>query len=172
MPTSYEIADATSKKLMDKVVEAWHPELLRYEVRIGLIMAYGAQNEGGEITRKPIIKNGVACAGQVRIVSLKDRLTKLLDIEVVVDGDLWNEYDDLRKLAILDHELEHIRVCINDKGELEHDPLDRPKLKLIHDDICFWGFSLIAARHGVNSQEVLCFKQLLEKYSNVLIAEH
>jgi hypothetical protein len=169
MPVSYEMADESSVKLLEEMVCQHHAELKRYGVRIGLIMAFGPQNEDGEITKKPIMKSGVACAGMVRVVSLKDRLTKNLDAEILVDGDLWQEYDDLRKYAILDHELEHLRVQVNeDTGELQTDSLDRPKIKLIPDDLIWWGFAVIAARHGVNSQEVLCMRQLVDRNGEIL----
>ena len=167
MATTFEMADEVTVKLMERAMEIYHAELKRYEVKIGVILAFGEEDKEGEIKR-PIMNQGTPCAAKVKIVSLKDRLTKHVDAEILIDGNYWQELDDERKLAIFDHELEHIKLKINAEGEVEKDSQDRPKMKLCFDSICFWGFASIAERHGTNSQEYLCFQQLLLKYSNIL----
>jgi hypothetical protein len=167
MATTFEMADEATVKLMERAVEIYHAELKRYEVKIGVIMAFGDEDKDGEIKR-PIMNQGVACAAKVKIVSLKDRLTKGTDIEILVDGSMWQELDDDRKIAIFDHELEHIKLKINADGELERDSLLRPKCRIKNDELGWWGFSAIAERHGVNSQEFLSLQQILLKYGHIL----
>jgi predicted transport protein len=167
MATTFEMADAATVALMERAMEIYHAELKRYEVKIGVIMAFGEEDKEGEIKR-PIMNQGVPCAAKVKIVSLKDRLTKGTDVEILLDGTMWQELDDDRKLAIFDHELEHLKLKINADGELERDSLKRPKIRTVFDSIGFWGFASIAERHGINSQEYLCFQALRLKYGHLL----
>ena len=167
MATTFEMADEATVRLMEKAMEIYHAELKRYEVKIGVIMAFGEEDKEGDIKR-PIMNQGVPCAAKVKIVSLKDRLTKGMDIEILLDGFYWQELDEERKLAIFDHELEHIKLKINADGELDRDSLKRPKCLLKNDELGWWGFSAIAERHGVNSQEYLSLQQILLKYGHIL----
>ena len=170
MPTTYEMAEELTMELLDRAVDLYHSELKRYEVRIGVIMAFGEEDKDGELKR-PIMNQGQPCAAKVKVVSVKDKLTKNIDVEILLDGFYWQELDDERKIAIFDHELEHLQLKVNSDGEVEKDNAGKPKIKISHDDIIFWGFSAIAERHGVNSQEYLCFQQLKLKYGNLLDPE-
>lgn len=172
MPVTYEMSDDKALDLMKKTIEQYHPDINRYGVRIGLISAFGQRNDEGELEKPALMKSGAKCAAKVRIVGLKDRLMKNLDVEVLIDGDYWQELDDARKIAILDHELEHIVIQVDsESGAVKTDSLDRPRLRLINDDIQFWGFSRIAERHKENSQECLCFKQMVARYGDILKAK-
>jgi hypothetical protein len=167
--TTFDRANEETVNLMNSVRDEFHRELGEYGVQIGLIMAYGPKDDDGNVKKPALSKNGTPCAGQVRIVGLKDRLLKDLDVEIILDGDYWVLIDEPKKRAILDHELEHIVPVLDKKsGKIALDDLDRPKLKLKKDDIIYWGISTIAARHGLNSQEVICYSQLNNNYGPVL----
>lgn len=169
MAATFDRATDETVDILNRTVERFHKELNDYSVRIGLIMAFGPRDEAGNLKRTAIQRNGVPCAGQVRIVGLKDRLLKQLDVEVLLDGDYWETIDEPKKIAIIDHELEHIVPVLDKKtNKIKLDDLERPKLKLKRDDINWWGIAKIAERHGIDSQEVLGYQQLTNKYGNIL----
>ncbi len=168
MPITYDVAKESDNQLLEKTMKEYHTGLYDFEVRVGLLKAYGSKNDDGVIKTFPLKKAGAPCAAKVKIVSMKDRLTKNLDAEIFVDGDLWDKLTERKKQAILDHELEHIKLNVDKEGEVKMDDLDRPKLKLIPDDMNFWGFSTIVERYGADSQEYQCFQKLVNEFDGIL----
>ena len=146
MPTTYTLADPDVTSAVDSMMRKYHAELTEAEVRVGVLIA---RNETGN----PIKHGGYPARATVRIVPLKDRLTKGYDAEMLIDG---RELDLMRPEhlnALVDHELTHLRVCLNDDDESPEkyklDDLGRPKLKTRPGD---WnagdGFKEVVARHG------------------------
>ena len=165
---TYEVADESVVKVIDKAAELYHAELKQYDVKIMAIMAFGPRNEEDVITRPAIRKNGNACAACIRVLPLKERLVKHADAEMTIDGDKWEEYNDDIRIALVDHELSHLDIKLDKDGNLKKDSLKRPMLGTIRDDIVYWGNSHIAERHGENSIEVINAKALKEKFGEVL----
>ena len=162
----YEKADSSAVSLMEKVAKEHHKSLTEVEARVGLVVVY---QEDENSTKPAISKNGAKCAASVKVVNLRDRLTKGYDAEILLDGECWEGCTNERKIAILDHELEHlVPVFDNKTGKPKLDSLERPKLRTRNDDIQFWGFSKIAARHGKNSQEHRCFMEMLKSHGKIL----
>lgn len=128
--------------LLAKTMKDHHPQLNDLGVRVGVLLAASDDD-------KPAVKHGgYAAAATIRVVPLKDRLTKGFDAEMVVDEDLWKGFSRERQAALLDHELAHLRA-VTKKGEPQLDDLGRPRLKTVRAD---WyggdGFKAVVARHG------------------------
>ncbi len=165
---TYEKADEKVIEMINRVADMYHQNLKGNEVKFLAIMAYAPLDEEGNRKRPAITKSGNACSAFIRVLPLKERLVKEADAEITIDGDVWEEYPEATRIAVIDHELSHLNVKLDKNGDLKRDALRRPMLKTIRDDIVYWGNSKIAERHGANSIEVLAAKQLKDRYGDVL----
>lgn len=159
MPVTYGLPDADVTELLDRAMREFHPDLAEHGVRVGVLMA-------ASDTDAPAVKaHGYAAVASVRVVPLKDRLTKGYDAELVLDRDHWLRINARRKLALLDHELTHLevkrRAVKMPKGYqgdpvtvVDTDDLGRPKLRTRKGDVCAGdGFKEVVARHGDDADE-------------------
>lgn len=153
MPTTYTQADDATMSLLNKTIADFHPDLKKHEVIVGVLIA--ANPEG------PAVKHaGYAAAAKIKVVPLKDRLTKGYDAELVIDHDHWKDSRREHKIALLDHELSHIEVARTRVGGVKLDDLGRPKLKLLPGDIVQSdGFREVIKRHGEYAPEVITLKK-------------
>lgn len=152
--TSFQMADTTVTELVNEIMHKNHPDLVECGVRIGVLMAYDPDG--------PAIKHGgfpvLAC---VRVVSLKDRITKGFDVEMLIDQTEWNDLPPKRKISTVDHELTHINRVPNTPKAMKAgesawktDDLDRPKIKLRKGDVMVGdGFASCIDRHGDDAVE-------------------
>lgn len=163
MPTIFGLPDPEDTDLLTRARDAWHPDLRVNGVRVQMIFA---ETEDGS----PAVKHhGYPALATVRVVPLKDRITKGYDAEMLVDRAFWNLAGERGRLALIDHELSHIEVKKREekppKGTRRKpgepvplvvclDDLGRPKLKLKKGD---WnpgdGFGDVVARHGDAASE-------------------
>lgn len=145
--------------VLNDVWEKYHGRLKQHDVRIGIVMAYAPVDKNGERIGTALKGYaGFAAGAQVSIVSLKDRLTKKYDVEILIDADFWPELTSAEKRALLDHELTHV-VPTGEK-----DALDRPMIKMRKEDFAVWGFHEVIARHGKSASEAQHVEQLIETY--------
>lgn len=153
MPTTYSQADDATMSLVTKTIADFHPELMKHDVIVGVLIA--ANPDG------PAVKHaGYAAAAKIKIVPLKDRLTKGYDAEMLIDNDHWKDCRKEHKIALLDHELSHIEVARTRGGGVKLDDLGRPKLKLLPGDIVQSdGFRDVVKRHGEYAPEVITLKK-------------
>lgn len=162
MPTTFRKADDDVLGLLAKVMRDHHPDLLEAGVLVGVVMA---SNPSGDAVKH----HGAPAFACIKVVSLRDRVTKGTDAELLIDADKWADLRPRQQLALLDHELAHLKLKKswrrdildeNDEptGETElkweADDLDRPKLKTIPGD---WdsgdGFARVVARWGSDAIE-------------------
>jgi hypothetical protein len=118
------------------------------KLKIDLMFAYPNYDENGEPTGNDITANGYAALGKCRIVPQRDRAKGNGDAEITVDKTWWDSATEAEREALLDHEMNHIKVI---KGKT--DDLHRPKLKMRKHDVQVGWFEVIASRHGAHSQE-------------------
>lgn len=162
MPTTYQLADAEVLDLLAEVMGEHHPQLAEAKVRVAVVMA---SNPDG-----PAIKQaGYPALAKIKVVSLKDRVTKGRDAELLVDEREWYDFHHKHRLALLDHELSHLTLVMLPPDKLRAarsddpdapawalDDLGRPKLKTVNGD---WnpgdGFMAVVARHGEFAIEFL-----------------
>lgn len=142
------------------MVREFHPRLAEAGVRIGLMVGFNP--EGDALTH-----GGYPAAATMKVVKLKDRITKGYDAELSVDERVWRDLNDSQRLALLDHELCHIDTVDVPPKQLAElradnmaapawktDDIGRPKLRSVPGD---WnsgdGFARVIARHGLNAIE-------------------
>lgn len=157
MPTSYGLPDQDVLDRLDRVLRAWHAPLFDAGVRVGVLMA-------ASDTGHAVVANGYPALATVRVVSLKDRVHKGTDAELVLDRRAYDELTPAQQDALLDHEMSHLElkkhryVAVKDANDeptgetelvCERDDLGRPKLRTVKGD---WaagdGFRHVCRRHG------------------------
>jgi hypothetical protein len=153
--TSYQKADIDVLNLLCRVMERSHQELFEAAVQVGVLMA---SNPDG-----PAVKHGgYAAFATIKIVGLKDRVSKQYDAELLIDESEWNRFRAEHQTALIDHELSHLTLAKLSPKELKQamredpkapwwklDDLGRPKLKTVPGT---WnagdGFEDVVRRHG------------------------
>jgi hypothetical protein len=157
MSTSYSEGDGEVLGRLAAVLRAHHAPLFDAGVKVGVLFAV---NDTGHA----VTGHGYPALATVKVVSLKDRVHKGTDAELVIDRRAYEELTDAQRDALLDHEMSHLAlkkfgyVAVKDsRGEptgetelvCERDDLDRPKLVGVKGD---WsagdGFRSVCRRHG------------------------
>jgi hypothetical protein len=139
------------------MIDQHHPRLAEAGVKVGIMVAYNP--DGDALTH-----GGYPAAASMKVVKLKDRVTKGYDAEMSVDERVWRDLTDAQRLALLDHELCHIDTVDVPPKQLKELPADaprwktddigRPKLRSVPGN---WnagdGFTQVVSRHGLNAIE-------------------
>lgn len=161
--------------LLDEVKLKYHAELHNYGVKFGILMVMSHKEGTPALTHR-----GNPAAATVHVVSMKDRVSKNYDVELLIDADHWKNSNIESKRALLDHELSHVtlkkKTIKNEKDQdgqvgqtiVEEDDLGRPKIKLVHGDYDIGdGFLNVIRRYGDNSIELQNWKSLNIILSNI-----
>lgn len=154
MPTTFSDPDFDTLDLLSRTMERHHQKLYLAHVRVGVILATNPDGPAITIGRYPSLS-------KMSVVSLKDRLKKNYDAELVLDAAWW-ESDTTRdehRAALIDHDLCYLELAEHwmDEGgfQCKRDDLDRPKLKIRKGD---WfvgpGFYEVCRRHGDYAHEL------------------
>lgn len=168
MAIAYDTAPKDVLDLFKSVIERYHPE--KAKVRVGILMVTSVDKEGNPDGGWPLKWSGYAASAKVKIVPMRDRIFKNIDVEIHLDAHTWRAINEQQQTSILDHEMEH--VMIMEDPEEEGDTEAKLKLKLKPDDYCIWGFEAIARRHGANSMEVMSARRLRESIGKVLFDDY
>lgn len=147
MSTVYDRAPASVAKRGQRIIEQYHSALKAAAATIDYAFAFN--DEGPAVTG-----NGYPADAKVKVVSLKDRALGRADAEIIIDANRWESFTDAEQDALLDHEIQHLKVRTNAVGAILYDDCKRPKLQLRNHDHQFGWFDCIARRHGLASGEV------------------
>lgn len=148
-----------------------HKPVLAAGVKIDYVFAFAdVDPDTGEKINNAITSRGFRSLGQTRKMPLKDRAMGRGDAEIVLDADHWNEINDSERKALLDHELHHLEVRIDERGVLLDD-LQRPLLRLRKHDVEVGWFREIAARHNHHSIERIQAAQIVEESGQYFFPE-
>lgn len=160
MGTTYRDAEPDTLNVVARAMRQWHQNLTEAGVRVGVLMAENAEGDA-------IKSGGYAVLACIKVVSLKDRVSKEYDAELLIDGAVWDGLREEQQLSLADHELSHIDLRPlppKQLAALRHDDpgapwwqlddLGRPKLKTVLGD---WnagdGFKAVVERHGKHAIE-------------------
>ena len=111
MATTYQRADDNVWKLLDRVMKAHHHRLQDAGVRVGILFA---TNPDGD----PVKHGGYPALAKIKPVSLKDRVSKAFDAELIIDESAFRQLRDEQREALIDHELSHINTVDLSPDEL------------------------------------------------------
>ena len=165
MPT-FERCPASVNEIANSILVEFdtHRPILDARVKIDFVFAFADKDEKtGEPINNAMTKNGCKALGVCRKISLKDRALGRGDAEIALDGDWWKDASPEERAALLDHELHHIEVKIDNRGPVRDD-LGRPVLRLRKHDHEFGWFTIIASRHGQHSQERIQAKSIMDMH--------
>lgn len=158
MGVTYQPADSRVEHAAAKLRKEYHKELDEAGVTVCYLMAFAPVGKDGEVKGSALKLHGYPCAAIVKVNNLLLRAQGVMDCTIQIDGDEWAERPDEEKLAILDHELEHIQVTAKRKDNngawiYETDDLGRPLTHLKHHDFYGGGFKSIMYRHQGSALE-------------------
>lgn len=160
MATFYEKCNSDVMELGARIMRAYQPELIEYDVRITYLFASSSTD------RPAVSVGGYPCYAKVKIVPLVQRADGRADAEIVIDKLAWESADDVQREAMLAHELWHLDLHRKD-GTPQFDDAGRPKLKMRKHDVQHGWFHAIADRYGDSSVEVLQAKQFADKHGQL-----
>lgn len=163
----FERAPAEADLIIGRMMDRYHPQLRDAGVTVECLFAFATTDENGDTVGCAVKLHGYACKAVVRVLSLKDRTVGRGDVEIVIDGDNWDTWSEEERDALLDHELEHIELRVDNDGLVIRDDLERPKLRLRKHDHQFGWFDSIARRHGRASGEVAQALAFHDQYSQL-----
>jgi hypothetical protein len=166
MPVSYSTADQDVLDRLADVMREFHRPLFDAGVRVGVLVAVSDGDAPA------VVGHGYPALATIKVVSLKDRVTKGIDAELLLD---LREYERLtagQQAALLDHELSHIALkecsylpVLDARGQptgetqiagVERDDLDRPKLRAVKGDVSAGdGFRQVIRRHRESAIEFI-----------------
>lgn len=155
-----EKADAAVVTLLNHAATKWHPDLIKAQVRVTPLMVHPPVDKSGNPSGPALKLAGAPCVAKITVASARDRLLAKTDAIVEIAADVWERLDDAQRLALVDHELEHLIVKRDDKGEIQTHDDCRPCLATQPDDWVLTGFASVVERHGQSSVEVLGLRAL------------
>lgn len=132
MATVYSQADAEVRKMINKVVEKYFPDLVEAEATIGCLMADGGvelDDDGKEVDAPGVKVHGYPREASIKVNSLKDRVEGKCDVTITLDSRKWNDLSDVEKSALLHHALQHLQVKRDEAGVIKTDDISRPLFK-------------------------------------------
>lgn len=172
MPTIYERADVDIVNLVKGTMKKYHDALVKAEVKVCVMLATAAKDESGEVICPALKLHGVEAAAIATIIPYKQRAAGREDCEITIDADKWKRSTNDEREALIDHELMHFEIAIDDEGNIKSDDMGRPKIKTRHHDHDFGWFNSIAKRHGDASYEVKQAKAFADKEGQTYFGWH
>ncbi len=162
MTKTFEKADNETKRLLVEMMRRFHPEITDAGVTIDVLFANNFDEDANE--NLPALKlHGYGAAAIIKIVPLQQRALGHGDALLTIDGYSWGRFNAPERLALLDHELEHIELVLGDGGEVKLDDMKRPRIRLKLHDWNLQGFDAIAKRHGEDALEVQAVRACRDK---------
>lgn len=167
--STYAKAPPEVREMAEAILEEFpsYKDLLEAKVKIDFLFAFAEVGEDGESKGHALTKHGIRALGITRKLGIKDRVMGRGDAEVALDGDWWKDATVARRRALLDHEMHHIEVKMDEEGVVIRDDLKRPKLKLRKHDVEVGWFAIVAGRHGSASLEIEQAKAVMDSYGQL-----
>ncbi len=157
----YEKAKPEVLQVVANVMEKYHRSLDEAGVKVNVLMASPNEDKDGMPTGPAITVGGYPAAATIRVLGIKDRVSHGFDAEMVVDADVWGGNTRKQNVALIDHELTHLELSLDDKGQVKTDDANRPKLRIRKHDRQFGWFDAVANRHGEDSPEVMQCRRMV-----------
>lgn len=167
-----ELARPEVHLMAREILESHHPELRMGIDKHGraeyptlcIMMASGAENASS------VQLHGYDCAAVIKVVAYDQRVDSRRDAEIKIDQRTWDEITEPQQRALLDHEITHLELVIDDKtGIVKTDDAGRPKLRLRLHDWQLGGFRSISQRYGPDALEVMEARKFQERYGDVAL---
>lgn len=142
MATVYDEAPEDLAAKVDDAMKRWHDELDKAGVEVGVLVA-------DNLIDAPVKGyGGLPASGKIRVVSLKDRVKKKYDAELVLSARFVGGVAEQVLVAAIDGFLSALELIRDKDGFVKRDDLDRPRLRVKAPDFGVWGQWTTVKRHG------------------------
>lgn len=164
-----ELANSVDEQILDGILSDEKYEWIKsYDIHIKMFYKYGKYDKDGELKTPALKKNGIPIPLCIKIVSSFNRLTDDVDVKIIINKDIWDEYTQDEKKASLDNVLSYLEVKTDKLGEPLpiSDDNDKVQLRLKHPDFYCEGFNEMIRLYGKNYipwQEASAITKILEK---------
>ncbi len=148
MSKTYEHDKVIEAGFLTKAATEWHTDLIQHDVKVCVVMVEVPIGDDGEPTCAAVMLAGSPAYAKTKVNSDRDRLLTKYSALIEIDKMRWNELPDKSKMALLDHELEHLVVKHDSDGRVVQNDDLTAKLETRPDDWVLTGFASVAKRHG------------------------
>ena len=179
MALTYEKAPAAIQAMVEKTIEAYHPDLKAVHLTVNTIIVCRYDKipggEDGDTEQVHALKkSGYPIDAKIGVTSPADRARGIADCKLMIDGLEWNKATDRQRAALIDHELEHLNTIELKPTKKDparcgpkYDDLGRPCLRIRPHDWELAGFKDVAERHGNHSHEAMQFQHFRMEYAQL-----
>lgn len=100
-------------------------------------------------------KGGHLLLGKAHVATDTERELQEHEFTITLNREAWDEFSPAQKAALIDHELSHCRVELNDAGEIVTDEKGRPVCRMKKHDL--EEFRGVVERHGLYLDDLKAF---------------
>lgn len=134
---SYMKTDEHLPALIADTAEQYRGDLVNAGVHVDALWAYGGLKH-----------HGYPAAAVVKINGVKERLRGIADATIIFCVEHWQKISQAERIALVDHELTHLVLVVDEDGRPIADDAGRPRLKMRPHDFELGVFDVIVQRHG------------------------
>jgi hypothetical protein len=157
MATIYHPPTHDALALLDELRREHRQDLELAEARIALIFATSDKPD-----KPPMTSKGQRVLGKCKVHGLSDKAAGTADATIWIDAIAWSVRSANQNRALLHHELEHIAIWENERGDD-----GRPMLKSRNADFQFDGFHEIIERYGADACEASNVARVVARHQGV-----
>lgn len=163
----FENAEQQVRPYVDRLLEQYHSEIAQAQVQIGLIFVSDFDKDENPI---PAIKlHGAFAAGCISLINGVNAVFNPNQCQIQIDKLYWDNASEEVRLALVDHELEHLELVKDKNGITVTDDRNRAKIKLKPDDFVLTGFMSVVRRHGPHAVEAQSVTNVYTQMHPVLL---
>lgn len=157
MPTTYDDCTDDVIDMADAIMRKHYQDLIEANVNIKYLFHVNAEGV-------PLKHKGWPAAATVQVNNLKKRRAGAAHVVITIDQFWWTQHDQAQCRAVLDHELYHVTVAIDDDGTVITEDDGSPKVRLRPHDFEIGGFHDIVERHRLAASEALAVAECSRKW--------
>lgn len=131
------------KPLLTRAVAEWHPELTK--ARFALVWVLNLEPD----------QDGRLVLGKAKRASDCDRELADHDLIVFLNRDAWTDLSEAQRLALIDHELSHFTLVLDEDGDPRKDDRGRLCFRMVKHDL--GEFRSVVKRHGCYLSDIEAF---------------
>jgi hypothetical protein len=167
-----EMASQIDEILLDEILNDEKYEWIRsYDIHVKMFYKYGKYDKDGNLKTPALVKNGQPIPASIKIVSAFNRLTDNVDVKIIINKDIWDEYSKDRRKATLDGILNYLELKTDKIGEpiSISDDSDKVQLKLKKPDFYCEGFISLVEKYGFNYDPIQDAKSIVGLLNNLTV---
>lgn len=165
------MASSIDEKLLDEILNEEKYEWIKsYDIHVKMFYKYGKYDKEGNLKSPALVKNGQPIPLSIKIVSAFNRLTDNVDVKIIINKDLWEEYSKDRRKASLDGILHYLELKTDKIGEPLpiSDDSDKVQLKLKKPDFYCEGFIPIIEKYGPDYDPIQDARSIVALLNNYM----